>query len=112
MKKCPVCKKLYKPLLAEPDYNDPRPMQIIYPNAPAIYREQLISGICSEDCWTKLLGSEEEDLPYWDEDRWIEPNAGPNGEPNIYYGSQADDAREMYLMDGGIEGKPPTKPTK
>ena len=52
-KQCPVCKKIYETILKEP-INDNRNIQEIYPNALAYQREQLITGICSDECWDKL----------------------------------------------------------
>lgn len=57
---CPVCKRHYKPDLPEPDPNDPRVIQVIYPQAKPYQREQLLTGICSDECWNKLFPLEEE----------------------------------------------------
>ena len=47
IKMCPNCEKVY-----EPDYT--------YENAPVgtIYKEQHITGLCSDDCWDEFLGVE------------------------------------------------------
>lgn len=59
-RECPVCKKLYKTVL--PGLTD-KPVQIEYPNAPAWQREQLISGVCSDECWNKMFkGTPDEDF--------------------------------------------------
>jgi uncharacterized OB-fold protein len=70
--KCPQCGTEYVPELADdPDFNwkyrrwkgkvEPwtgrnRPMiQDVWPEASAIAREQLMTGLCSDDCWDKFL---------------------------------------------------------
>ena len=53
---CPQCKATYTPVLGERDPNDNRCIQDIYPNASPIEREQLQTGICSDECWDKFLG--------------------------------------------------------
>ena len=52
-KKCPVCRKTYK---TEFDRKDDRLIQEQYPDEPAWKREQLISGICSQECWDTMTG--------------------------------------------------------
>ena len=52
--KCLVCGKEYEPVLQRPE-GDARPIQQIFPNAPAWQREQLLSGICSDKCWDSLF---------------------------------------------------------
>jgi len=50
---CPGCGRHYKPVLGERD-----PDIIIqkqFPNSTSEEREQLVSGICSDACWDKLL---------------------------------------------------------
>jgi hypothetical protein len=54
---CPNCGKHYIPVLTR-NPNDHRPIQAIFPFAPAWQREQLISGICSDECWDAYLGAE------------------------------------------------------
>jgi len=51
MKKCPQCSKQYIPTLGKRDPNDDRCIQDIYPNSTPTEREQLMTGICSDDCW-------------------------------------------------------------
>ena len=50
---CPNCKKTYLPIL-ERKTNDL--IQIEHPKATAEQREQLISGLCSNKCWSEYLG--------------------------------------------------------
>ena len=50
---CPNCKKKYKPIL---ERKTDEPIQRQYPQATAIEREQLISGLCSNKCWNSFLG--------------------------------------------------------
>jgi hypothetical protein len=57
---CPFCGKEYIPVLVRPP-GDCRRIQQIFPNAPAWQREQLISGVCSDECWKKNLPSEDDD---------------------------------------------------
>jgi hypothetical protein len=52
---CPQCKKHYKPVLERPK-GDNRPVDQIFPNAKLAEREQLITGLCSDECWNKYLG--------------------------------------------------------
>ena len=55
METCPNCKKTYEPYLIQRK----RPSQLIqeeYPTATPEQREQLITGICSTECWNKYLG--------------------------------------------------------
>lgn len=54
---CPCCKKVYTPVLER--YNG-ETIQKQFPNAPLWQREQLISGICSKECWDKFLGVKQE----------------------------------------------------
>jgi len=56
-RQCPVCLKVYTPVLKSK--ND-RCIQDEFPDAPAWQREQLLSGICSDECWKSVFGSEEE----------------------------------------------------
>jgi len=56
---CPNCKRIYEPELGERKTN--LNVQKEFPNATAIQREQLISGICSDKCWDEFLGTGEED---------------------------------------------------
>ena len=50
---CPNCNKEYKPKLVR---KTDKPIQVEYPNATSVEREQLISGICSNKCWKEFLG--------------------------------------------------------
>jgi hypothetical protein len=62
--KCPNCKKQYVPDLAKsPDFTSKRTtwragrlIQDVWPEASTIQREQLLTGICSDECWDKYLG--------------------------------------------------------
>jgi hypothetical protein len=42
----------------DPDFQGRRKplIQDLWPEAPAIAREQLMTGLCSDDCWNKYLG--------------------------------------------------------
>ena len=51
---CPNCKKHYTPILKERDKNIL--IQNQFPNATQEEREQLMTGLCSTDCWNKYLG--------------------------------------------------------
>ena len=53
--KCPFCGRVYETDLKKP-LGDNRLIQDIFPNATAIQREQLITGICSDECWDKYVG--------------------------------------------------------
>jgi len=53
-KTCPFCGKTYETVLERP-VGDNRNIQFIFPNAEAWEREQLISGVCSDDCWNKYM---------------------------------------------------------
>jgi hypothetical protein len=59
---CPQCLKEYETILERPPY-DERPIQEIYPNVPPWVREQLITGLCSNECWIEYIkfGEETED---------------------------------------------------
>ncbi len=62
--KCPNCKKQYVPDLAKrPDFTSKRTtwrggqlIQNVWPEATSTQREQLITGLCSDKCWTEFLG--------------------------------------------------------
>ena len=56
---CPYCKCEYVPVLGERK-NHALLIQEEFPNALAWEREQLITGICSDECWDKFLGEGEE----------------------------------------------------
>lgn len=60
---CPNCKKQYVPDLAKrPDFTMKRTVwragafiQRVWPDAKPIQREQLQTGICSDECWDRFL---------------------------------------------------------
>lgn len=54
---CPVCSKEYETVLNR--YHLELVVQDEHPDATPIEREQLITGICSNECWDKLLGDED-----------------------------------------------------
>jgi hypothetical protein len=62
---CPVCGKHYRPYLEVCEdalLRKPRKsIQEIFPDgiATPAQREQMLSGICSDECWNKFLGPEE-----------------------------------------------------
>jgi hypothetical protein len=56
--KCPQCGKEYEPVLKR-EIGDNRCIQDIFPTARPWEREQLVSGICSDECWDKFLGKPE-----------------------------------------------------
>lgn len=53
---CPCCDKRYKPVLGERPKNDCRRIQETFPDSTAEEREQLLTGLCSTECWKKYLG--------------------------------------------------------
>lgn len=61
---CPNCGMVYTPDLAKRvDYAEKRAkwdrhalIQNVWPEATAIQREQLQTGICSDKCWDEFLG--------------------------------------------------------
>lgn len=55
---CPQCGRHYTPDLPDPPSGPRRPMQEIYPDAKPYQREQLITGLCSDECWDAYLGSD------------------------------------------------------
>lgn len=55
---CPQCGRHYAPDLPGPPSGQRRPMQEIYPDAKPYQREQLITGLCSDECWDAYLGSD------------------------------------------------------
>jgi len=52
-KVCPNCHKRYYTELQR--YTD-KPVQEEWPDEPAWKREQLVSGLCGENCWNQFLG--------------------------------------------------------
>jgi hypothetical protein len=62
---CPQCGRHYTPVLEvfcaarEKQgmvVNRNRPIQELFPNATPMQREQLITGLCSDECWDAYLG--------------------------------------------------------
>ena len=51
--KCPNCKREYTPELKR---KDGELIQNTYPDATKEQREQLISGLCIDNCWKEFLG--------------------------------------------------------
>ena len=56
---CPQCNKEYTPDLGERKTN--QLIQYEFPHATSIQREQLVTGICSDDCWNLYVGIPEND---------------------------------------------------
>ena len=56
---CPNCGKVYVPDLGERPA-DGRLIQEQFPEATAIQREQLMTGLCSDKCWNAYLGGDDE----------------------------------------------------
>ena len=54
IKTCPNCKTAYEPVLGSRKTGNA--IQVEFPNATPWEREQLITGICSEDCFDEYLG--------------------------------------------------------
>jgi hypothetical protein len=59
--KCPNCGKRYLPVLAKDAAGMERwksgmKIQDVWPAAAEIEREQLQTGICSDECWDQFLG--------------------------------------------------------
>ncbi len=54
--RCPCCNKVYRPLLRRPSGDD-RGVDRIFPAEPAWKREQLVSGICSDECFDKVFSN-------------------------------------------------------
>ena len=55
---CPMCKKNYEPVLKR---KTGKLIQDEFPTATKEQREQLISGVCSDECWDKMFGDVEID---------------------------------------------------
>ena len=63
---CPACAKIYVPDLAkEPDWESKlllwkggQLIQRVWPDANPYQREQLQTGVCSDECWDKFVGRE------------------------------------------------------
>ncbi len=66
---CPVCDKQYiVELFKEPDWKNRHArheagafVQTVWPSATPTHREQITSGVCSDDCWDELFPPEEEE---------------------------------------------------
>jgi hypothetical protein len=64
---CPHCEKIYKPALADqpgfPErlarWKKGELIQKVWPEATPEEREQIVSGVCSDQCWKEMLGPEE-----------------------------------------------------
>jgi len=54
IRRCPNCHRVYETALDRPE-GDNRPIQEIFPNEPLWKREQLITGLCSDQCWDEYL---------------------------------------------------------
>ena len=76
---CPECGKHFEPILGE---RDPyRKIQDQFPNAKLWEREQLVSGICSQKCWSEHLGMPEgpdvgRQLNNQEREQWIDNDEG------------------------------------
>lgn len=56
-KKCVVCNKKYEVQVDAEKYNlwiGGELIQNVWPEFSVVQREQLISGVCSDECWKKL----------------------------------------------------------
>jgi hypothetical protein len=70
-KRCPSCGRVYTPDLVDtPDFGTRYQMwaggvliQRVWPEATAIQREQLKTGICSDECWDEFLGVVDDGRP-------------------------------------------------
>jgi hypothetical protein len=65
---CPSCGNSYIPdLMGEDDFDikykawryEGKLIKSVWPNATPTQREQLQTGICSDECWNDFLGGEE-----------------------------------------------------
>lgn len=72
---CPICRKTYTTLLEIPE-GDTRPIQQIFPHEPAWKREQLLTGICSDECWDECFNMRP---------RWREEDDFDCPEPHLNY---------------------------
>jgi hypothetical protein len=68
---CPNCGKIYD---TELERIDDRSIQEQYPNEPSWKREQLISGLCSNECWNEYLGVPSKELADDMDDEEEEPD--------------------------------------
>lgn len=81
--RCPQCQKMYVPDLSfaelEKGRLEGKLIQDIFPQATPTQREQLQTGICSDECWNKYLG-----MPNDADGNGVEdeaPDAGDGTEP-------------------------------
>ena len=65
-KTCPQCRAVYVPVLYEQDPDTVKDwrqertlIQHAFPHATDEERDQLVTGICSDECYRKFLGPEE-----------------------------------------------------
>jgi len=61
VKRCPQCEQGYEPTLSHnkkgmENWKGGMLIQNAFPNATPIAREQLLTGICSDECWEEFLG--------------------------------------------------------
>ncbi len=63
MMQCPNCKEAYEPELGERKHPT-KPVQNEFPDAKPYQREQLITGLCSDNCWNEYLGIEGDETPW------------------------------------------------
>ena len=52
---CPQCNRAYRPELGERQQPN-IPIQQEFPHSKSYQREQLITGLCSDECWNTYLG--------------------------------------------------------
>jgi hypothetical protein len=63
LRSCPYCERSYRAELAQrddwaerfPRYRQGALVQVVWPDATAVQREQLVSGVCSQVCWRQLF---------------------------------------------------------
>ncbi len=73
--KCPVCHKVYEPVLGERKHPEML-IQREFPQAESWQREQLASGVCSDECWKTLFSTEVEDV-FGSEEDAVAPQPDP-----------------------------------
>ncbi len=62
---CPECRKFYEPVLGHRGADGVKravgllTIQREFPGSKPIDRESLLTGICSNECWSKFIGPEE-----------------------------------------------------
>jgi hypothetical protein len=59
---CPACNKTYVPVLVKDEagmkrWQNGELIQNVWPGSKPIHREQLQTGICSDKCWDRFLGT-------------------------------------------------------